>query len=146
MFYKNKLFILIFLFILLFSNQVFAQNFVEDNLDGNQLIPENCTGRAEYCGLSDFLQLLVNVFQLMLGLIGSLALFFFIYGGFTWTFSRGNPQLVQKGKDIIGGSALGIILVLGSWTIINFIIILLTTGDFTDIGQLFGQNWNDLFN
>jgi len=129
-----------------FGDQVFAQNFVSDTLDGDQLIPENCMGRAENCGLSDFMQLLVNVFQLMLGLLGSLALFFFIYGGFVWTFSRGKPEMVQKGKDIIGGSALGIILVLGSWTIINFIIILLTTGDFTDIGQLFGQNWNDLFN
>ena len=140
--YKNTIFILTFLFILFFSNQVFAQNFVADNLGGNELIPANCTtGNAENCDLSDFLQLLVNIFKLMLGLIGSLALFFFIYGGFTWIFSRGNPQLVQKGKDIIGGAAMGIILVMGSWTIINFIIVLMTGGDFSQFGKLFGQNW-----
>lgn len=141
MFNKKKLFILIFVLSLFFGGQVLAQSV--PGLDKNSpLIPENCiTGKAVKCAPSDFLQLLVNVFQLMLGIVGSLALFFFIYGGFVWMLSRGNQQMVQKGKDIIAGSALGIIIVLGSWTIINFIIVLLTGGSFKNFGKLFGQDW-----
>lgn len=73
------------------------------------------------CQIDDFLILGVNLIRFMLGIAGSLALLFFIYGGFTWLISAGNSEKVQHGKDILTAAAVGILVVLASWMAINFI-------------------------
>ena len=150
------IFIIIFSFVSVFSlflNQdvnaqsdenspMYVSGWIYEILDG-PLIPTDCRGKAENCGVDDFFQILVNVFKLMLGLLGSLSLLFFIYGGFVWLLSRGNANMIQKGKDIIVGSVIGMSIVLGSWVIINFIIAVFT-GDLGNLGnvQIFGKPWN----
>lgn len=119
--------------------------FVSDVLGGRALIPEECKGDAQGCGIKQFIILLINVFQLMLGVIGSLALFFFIYGGFMWILSRGNPQMIQRGKDIIAGAVIGVTVVMGSWFLINFVIALITGTEFTN-ATIFGIPWYSPFN
>lgn len=115
--------------------------FVSDVLGGRALIPEECSkGDASGCGIKEFVILLINIFQLMLGVIGSLALFFFVYGGFMWILSRGNPQMIQRGKDIITGAVIGVTVVMGSWFLINFIIALLTGTEFTN-ATIFSNPW-----
>jgi len=122
-----------------------AQNsdpgFVSDVLGGRALIPEACKGDANGCGIKEFIILLINIFQLMLGVIGSLALFFFVYGGFMWILSRGNPQMIQKGKDIITGAVIGVTVVMGSWFLINFILALLTGTSFGETVNIFNNPW-----
>jgi hypothetical protein len=136
---KKLFFLIIFLLFVFIAPQILAQDLLTDTV-GGPLIPTACKGDAKSCELDDFVQLLVNVFQVILGLIGSLAFFFFIYGGFHWILSRGNPYMIQKGKDIIIGSVVGVTVVMASWSIINLIIILLTGGDFTVGGLLFGKS------
>lgn len=143
-YYKKKIliFIIIFLFVSIFFVQPVVAGWVDEIL-GAPLIPDACKNKAENCGVAEFFQVLVNVFKLMLGLLGSLSLLFFIYGGFVWLLSRGNANMIQKGKDIIIGSVIGLSIVLGSWVIINFIIaVFVSTGtlDFNSV-QIFGKNW-----
>lgn len=73
------------------------------------------------CALDDFLVLAVNLINYMLAIAGSLALLFFIYGGFTWLIAAGNSDKVSKGKEILSSAALGILVVLASWMIVNFV-------------------------
>ncbi|MCD4705791.1 hypothetical protein K8R61_01795 [bacterium] len=158
-YHKNSflIFILIFSFVSVFSiflNQgvnaqpeidvnspMVVSGWIYDILDG-PLIPTGCRESAEDCGVAEFFQVLVNVFKLMLGLLGSLSLLFFVYGGFVWLLSRGNANMIQKGKDIIIGSVIGMSIVLGSWVIINFIIAVFT-GDLGNLNnvQIFDSNW-----
>jgi len=129
------------LFVLLFH---FAQ--AAPFLGGKSLIPKDCvSGPRSQCGVEDFMQLLVNVFQLMLGVLGSLSLLFFVYGGFVWILSRGNTQMIEKGKSILIGSIIGLSLVLGSWVIVNLVINILTGGNLGEEAQIFGKEWSKFF-
>lgn len=58
----------------------------------------------------------------VLGIIGSIALAIFVYGGFTWMTSAGNERRVEKGKEMILWAALGIVVIFTSYAIISFII------------------------
>jgi len=86
-----------------------------------QIMP-NCdlSKGSNPCDVDDFLRLALQLIQFMLGITGSLALLFFVYGGFTMLISAGNTEKVQHGKDIVTAAAIGVLVVLASWMIINF--------------------------
>ena len=62
----------------------------------------------------------------MLGVLGSVTLLFFIYGGFVWITAAGNTQRIEQGKKVLEGALIGLIIVLSSWLIIYFITAALT--------------------
>jgi hypothetical protein len=72
--------------------------------------------------LSCFLELGVNVSNWILGITGSLALLFFIYGGFLFLTSAGNEQQVTKGKTILTQAVIGIIIIFGAFIAVKFIV------------------------
>ena len=81
------------------------------------------TGDKEQEGdytLDDFIQLAVNISEWILGIVGSLALLMFVYGGVVWIFSAGNTEMISKGKNIIIGAVIGLVLVFSAYTIIQF--------------------------
>jgi hypothetical protein len=57
--------------------------------------------------------------QLILGLVGTLSLAMFVYGGLTFLLSAGNQSQVTKGMDIIKAAVIGLLLVFSSVLIIN---------------------------
>lgn len=61
----------------------------------------------------------VYVMQLILGLVGTLSLVMFVYGGITFLLSTGNQSEVKKGMDIIKAAVVGLLLVFSSVLIIN---------------------------
>ena len=63
-----------------------------------------------------------RVIRTLLGLVGVIALIFFIIGGFRLIFSRGNSQEVQKGKDTIYWSLIGLIVAFSSYAILKFVL------------------------
>lgn len=74
------------------------------------------------CELNDFIILLVRGSQIMLGVVGSIALLMFIYGGVTFVISEGNAEKVKKAKEIIIGSIIGLVIVFSSYMLISFIL------------------------
>lgn len=117
---------------------------VETILNGKPLIPKTCIdGAAKNCSVSDMVQTALNVFQLILGVLGSLSLLFCVYGGFVWILSRGNQQMIEQGKNILLGATIGLTLVLCSWVIINFVIATLTGQSGFDHIKIFGKDWWD---
>ncbi len=77
------------------------------------------TGNYE---LNDLLQLGVNVTKIILGVVGSLALLMFIYGGFMMLISSGNTEKVTKAKGIIMAAVVGLVIVFASYTIVQFVM------------------------
>lgn len=67
-----------------------------------------------------------NVIRAILGIVGSLALAMFIYGGFTWVIAGGNEEKVKKGKDIIVWATFGLIVVFASYALVQFVLSALT--------------------
>ncbi len=87
------------------------------------LIPAACTRGAattEECGLRELVQVGINFARIILALSGSLALIMFIFGGFTWLTAAGSSERVDKGKKILIGAVIGLIIIFGAVTIINF--------------------------
>ena len=66
--------------------------------------------------------LIGNIISAMMGIIGSIALAMFIYGGFTWMTAAGNSERVTKGKDILIWATLGLVAIFASYSIIKFLI------------------------
>lgn len=97
-----------------------------------------CCGDYE---LNDMVLLLVRISDFVLGIVGSLALLFIVYGGVLFLVSGGNQETVAKGKKAITGAVIGLILVFLSFTIINFVM--------TSLGydqDQFGGEWYEIPN
>jgi hypothetical protein len=61
-------------------------------------------------------QLLIGqIINAVLGIVGSLALLMFVYGGITWMTSSGNADKVKKGRDILVWSAIGLAIVFSAY-------------------------------
>ncbi len=77
----------------------------------------------KYCGsyeVNDFMKTLVKASDLMLGIVGSLALAAFFYGGILFMVSAGNSETVSKGKNVMIGAVIGLIIVFTSYLVIDF--------------------------
>jgi hypothetical protein len=82
-------------------------------------------GSVEICnpipGNPDIQTMLGKIIYAVLGLVGSLALVMFIYGGFTWMLSSGNNEKVQKGKDILIWATLGLVIIFSAYAILKLV-------------------------
>lgn len=58
----------------------------------------------------------------LLGVVGGLALLFFVYGGVIWMTAAGNPDKVKQGKGAVFWAAIGLVAVFASYAVLNFII------------------------
>jgi hypothetical protein len=70
--------------------------------------------------------LIGKVISAALGIVGSLALLMFIYGGFTWMLAAGNENAVTKGKNILTWAAIGMAVIFASYSLVSFVINSLT--------------------
>ena len=69
--------------------------------------------------LQKFIGKLING---LLGIIGSLALVMFVYGGFSWMTSMGNPAAIKKGRDTMLWAAVGLAIIFSAYTLTSFVI------------------------
>jgi hypothetical protein len=68
-------------------------------------------------------QLLIGkVVDSILGVVGSLALLMFVYGGIVWMTSSGNQEKVKKGRDIIVWSAIGLAIIFSAYGLTRVLI------------------------
>lgn len=57
-----------------------------------------------------------------IGVSGTIALVMFIYGGFLWLTSRGEPDKIKKGKDIFIWSVVGLAIIFSSYFLVDFLL------------------------
>lgn len=105
---------------------LFTFNFVLAQSVGNQLDPAptrgSGSGLPNPLGENDPRAIIGNIIRAALGIVGSLALAVFIYGGFTWVISAGNDDKIKKGKDMIIWATLGLAVIFASYALVTFII------------------------
>lgn len=136
-FIKNrKLFSYLFVFLFscffaLSANICLAQSSPKTILPGTVALTNcNCGSGSkteackQYCGdygLNDFVQLAINASGWILGIVGSLTLLMFVYGGVMFLISAGSSERVTQAKGIIVGAVIGIAIVFTSYMIIGFV-------------------------
>ncbi len=67
-------------------------------------------------------QLIGQIINSVLGVVGSLALLMFVYGGITWMTSSGNQEKIKKGRDIIVWAVIGLAIVFSAYGLTRVII------------------------
>ncbi len=66
--------------------------------------------------------LISNIINTILGVIGTISLLMFVYGGFTWMTSSGSPEKIKKGKSAIIWSVIGLATIFFSYALVNLVI------------------------
>ena len=79
------------------------------------------------CGAEHIFVLANNIIRWLAGVSGAVALLMYVIGGIWMIFSAGNASRVERGKDIIIGTSVALVSILGSWVIINFVLTSLGT-------------------
>lgn len=75
--------------------------------------------------------LIGRLIKAILGLSGSVALLMFVWGGFQYLWSGGDPKKVDKGKETLKNAALGIAIIFLAYTFVNALIKVLASGTIT---------------
>ncbi len=112
---KNKY---ILSLIIVLSLVFFTTNFVL----ATPIVPQGDKYETGSYGLNDFLSIAVNVSKIILGLVGSLTLLMFVYGGLMMIISSGNTEKVTKAKGILLAAIVGLAIVFASYVIIQFVM------------------------
>ena len=93
----------------------------------NQLQDPLTTGSSS--GVNGIYIVIGRVVKYLLGTAGSVALLMFVWGGFQYLWSAGDANKIKKGKDTLINAALGIVILLTAFTIINTLISALTVSN-----------------
>ena len=107
--------IVVISFLLLFIPKISHAGFLDK-------IPNQACLAEGQCGLEDISNGFVSIIELMLGALGAMALFYFIWGAIQWLTSGGNQERVTKGKNIMIGTSMAIFVTLGSYLFVDFFI------------------------
>lgn len=103
------------------------------------LLP-TCTDSGN-CYTCDFLVLFANWSQLILYGLTGFAVLMIAIAGFMWVLSAGRAEMVQKGRQIITGTVIGIAFAFLGYLIVNVTLAALLGASFDEV-QLFGTDWN----
>jgi hypothetical protein len=129
--------------IAIFSIAIISAFFLAGDIHAIEPIISKSNDNGNY-QLRDIINLAVKVAQLIWGVSGSVALAFFVYGGFTWITSAGSSERINKGRQIFQNAVIGLVLIFGSWLIINFAFYALRGGNnvewYNTAGTWFGNS------
>lgn len=88
-------------------------------------IPNPCPSNNPACGTgqpNDLITLITNISNVILLLVGVIAVLFLIIGGFYYMTSAGNPEQIGKAKTTILYAIIGILVTLLAWAVVTFVL------------------------
>jgi len=71
-------------------------------------------------------QLINGIIDVLLGVVGAIALIMFIYGGIMWMTSAGNEARITKGQETLRWATVGLIIIFSSYALLELIFKALT--------------------
>jgi hypothetical protein len=121
----SKVFLCLIVF-LFSANIVFAQisGSGSGSQTGSSVSGSNSSCETKICNylkVDSIPALVKTILSAILGIVGTLALAMFVYGGLTWMTSAGRQDAVSRGKGIITWATLGLIMVFFSYVLIKFV-------------------------
>lgn len=122
---KFSLLLVFGLFVFSLSNIVFAGNSLNQivGTDG-KLSTTNANAITDNTGLSNrsVPSIIGTAIKVILGLFGTVALGFVIWGGVTWLFSKGDSAKIKSARDRMVAAVVGLAIIAASYAITDFII------------------------
>ncbi|OGH85872.1 MAG: hypothetical protein A2493_02390 [Candidatus Magasanikbacteria bacterium RIFOXYC12_FULL_33_11] len=109
---------------------------VDEYISQDHQKPDGYTGPLPDCAfdgscrdVNKLVELALKVVDYLFSIVAGLAFVFFIYGGFTWIFSFGNPEKVKKGQQIFVYAVIGLIIVFSAYILVSFLLNVLGVND-----------------
>lgn len=65
---------------------------------------------------------LTNIFNVVLALAGAVAVAFIVFGGIKFMLSKGEPNETKQARDTVLYAAIGIVVVVVAFMLVNFVI------------------------
>ena len=84
-------------------------------------LPETCIKGGD-CKLEDIYLGFTYLIQLMLGMMGAVALLYFIWGGIQWLVSGGNADRVKRGQQIMINTMIALFIAFSSYLLTSFFV------------------------
>lgn len=72
------------------------------------------------CGFNDVALTIAVFIKFSLGIIGAVALLFFVWGGVQWVISGGNSERVRRGQQIMINTSMALVVAFGSYILLSF--------------------------
>lgn len=73
-------------------------------------------------GTNDPSVVIGKLIQAVLGVVGSIALLMFVYGGLLWMTAAGAPDRITKGKDTLIWAVLGLVVIFSSYALVDLVL------------------------
>ena len=90
--------------------------------DGSVNSISECNLAKDHAGSKDLMKTLDTIINVVLGVLGLLAVAIIIYGGFMYTTSAGDASKIKKAKDTIMYGVIGLVIALLAYAIVNFVL------------------------
>jgi len=102
----------IYIYLLLLPNIIYAQDFLGmSELEGIDLGKEK-----------DPTVVVSSIINVVLSLLGTIAVVIILLGGFKWMTSQGNADKVTEAKDLIKNGIIGLVIIFFAYSIAKFVI------------------------
>jgi|SRR5690606_34177431 len=83
----------------------------------------NLKGPSDYGGVSNYIwRIALNVVEILLHIVGYIAVGYIIYGGFNYLISAGSSDKIQSAKRTITNAAVGLVISILSIAIVNLVV------------------------
>ncbi len=121
-----------------FIHEALAQNVTVPSTPGQEagtaveasgIVPACATKLGGADTLDCALQLFINVADIMLGVVGAIFLAVVVWGGILYLTSRGDSGKVQKATKMMLGSVVGLLIVFGAFSGVQYGVNILRGGD-----------------
>ena len=117
----KKIWLNIIAFTILIPTIVLAQTASSTGLKSAFSVAQQ-TASGNYETGKTFESMLGDIILLILSLVGIIAIAYIIFAGWLWMSAAGNEQKVEKAKGILFQSIIGLIIIIGAYTISYFVI------------------------
>ncbi|MDD5340930.1 MAG: hypothetical protein PHC97_00660 [Patescibacteria group bacterium] len=73
-------------------------------------------------GTRDIRATVASIINVMMGLLGIIAIVIILVGGFKWMTAMGNEDAVKSAKSLLFQGVIGLVIVLSAYAIANFVV------------------------
>ncbi|MDD3711614.1 MAG: pilin [Patescibacteria group bacterium] len=94
------------------SNDTFGLDFVNGTTGGNGIA----------LGQKDPRTMVAQIINVVLTILGIVAVVIVLLGGFKWMTAGGNEDKVSEAKKLLGAGVIGLVIILAAWGIASFVL------------------------
>jgi len=88
----------------------------QETIDFTEVASEGGLGNAN-------LQTMIGgVIKVVMGFLGVIAVLIILWGGFVWMTAMGEPDKIEKAKNMIKAGVIGLVIIFASYAIANFVM------------------------